>query len=383
MRKGPTPYDEAPSRAFWSRSVARDFDAADLLPSDVRLVDEEDRIVSAGSCFAANVVPYLERAGLTYLRTEEPHPLLNAPPDTFGYSRFSAAYGNIYTVRQMLQLLRRARRAWKPAEAYWEDDGIFLDPFRPGLQFRARSKAEFEALTRCHLDSVRLAFKKATVFVFTLGLTEAWTSAEDGAVYPACPGTIAGTFDPVRHVFHNFTVAETIADLTEVIAELRAINRKLRTILTVSPVPLVATAGGGHVLEATVYSKAVLRAAAGEVARAHENVTYFPAYEIVTGPQAPSDFFQPDRRNVSQAALDAVMAAFLAHADGISDVPVSAVAASPARERLLAQAIAAAECEEEMADPYARRTPEREEPQPAVSRLLSRIRRAVPRRSGT
>ena len=41
-------------------------------------------------------------------------------------------------------------------------------------------------------------------------------------------------------------------------------NPKARLVLTVSPVPLAATASGSHVLPATIYSKSVLRAAAQE-----------------------------------------------------------------------------------------------------------------------
>jgi hypothetical protein len=42
----------------------------------------------------------------------------------------------------------------------------------------------------------------------------------------------------------------------------------LRIVLTVSPVPLVATVTGSHVVPATIYSKSVLRIAAQEIAEA-------------------------------------------------------------------------------------------------------------------
>jgi hypothetical protein len=54
-------------------------------------------------------VPSLEQAGFTYLRTEAMHPAFaDLPEERFGYSRYSAAYGNVYTARQLLQLLKRA-----------------------------------------------------------------------------------------------------------------------------------------------------------------------------------------------------------------------------------------------------------------------------------
>ena len=195
------------------------------------------------------------------------------------------------------------------------DDGLVIDLFRPGLKYPASSECEFELLTAQHLHNVLEVFRRAQVFVFTLGLTEGWLSTIDNAVFPVCPGTIWGEFDPDRHAFHNFTLAEVSSDLDEFIALAREINPSLRFVLTVSPVPLVATATGDHVLTATIYSKSVLRVAAAEAVRRHADVAYFPAYEIVTGPQAPHDYFEGNRREPSTKAIRQVMGAFLAHCE--------------------------------------------------------------------
>jgi len=361
-----SPYDTAPDRSFWSRAVSREFRPADLLAPGAVLLRKGDRVASAGSCFAANIVPYLERSGFAYVRTETPHPALKVPPENLGYANFSAAYGNIYTARQLLQMLYRCLGLWEPREKVWRDGDTFVDPFRPGLRYRARSAREFDLLTAQHLGCVKRMLTEATVFVFTLGLTEAWVSREDGAVFPACPGTVAGTFDPNRHAFHNMTVADVTADLNEFIREVRKLNPALRIILTVSPVPLVATATGGHALSATIYSKSVLRVAAGEVVAGNAETQYFPAYEIVTGPQAPEDFFEPDRRNVSKAAVETVMAALLSRCEGGAAMPPPAArpapatakpapeADAPAAEQSAQQRLSAfivdAECEEVMSD---------------------------------
>ncbi len=236
------------------------------------------------------MVPYLESRGFEYVREEYARPLYGRiAAENLSYAKFSAGYGNIYTARQLLQLLRRCTGQWTPVEDRWAEKDKVIDPFRPGLRYYARSHREFDLLTSQHLHAVRRAFEAADVFVFTLGLTEAWISKLDGAVFPACPGTVAGTFDPARHEFANFTVSEVRADLSAAIAELRRLNPRVDVILTVSPVPLVATADGGHVLLATTYSKSVLRVAADEVVRSTERVSYFPAYEIVTGKQLPAE----------------------------------------------------------------------------------------------
>ena len=344
------PYKSMPARQFWSRAVSQGYDPASIGTLPKPLIARDDQVVTAGSCFAANLVPYLEDNGLTYLRTETRHPVFaHLPADNFSYDKFSAAFGNIYTVRQLLQLLQRCTGAFKPIEDRWHVNGQVIDPFRPGLRYPARSDREFDLLTAQHLTATRAAFERCTVFIFTLGLTEAWVSQDDGAVFPACPGTITGTFDPARHAFKNFNVAEVLSDLEAALTAFRTLNPTARVILTVSPVPLVATASGQHVLAATVYSKSVLRVAAEHGAAWMPNVVYFPSYEIVASPASPERFFEADRRSVLKDAIDTVMAAFLdacatGEATSLPDTaPVTAAAA-------LSALVASVECEEAAQD---------------------------------
>jgi hypothetical protein len=325
------PYKSAPTRAFWSRAVAQDFNPHHLLADDSLLIADGEAVMSAGSCFAANIVPYLERAGIRYVWAERPHPALaHIHKEALSYHKFSAAYGNIYTARHLLQLLQRATGSFSPKEDRWYEVGDVIDPFRPGLAFPASSDAEFDALTRQHLDRVLQAIEQADVFVFTLGLTEGWVSKLDGATFPACPGTVRGTFDAGLHEFHNFSVADIGADLLAAFNLMRKIKRRLRFIVTVSPVPLVATATPEHVLSATIYSKSVLRVCAQEITTRLPGVTYFPAYEIVTGPQAPWNFFEADRREPSQRAIMSVMDVLLARCVGAKSSGVRISGTGPA-----------------------------------------------------
>lgn len=348
------PYKGLPTRSFWGRGVARDFDPAAVVTAEGPLLRTGECLASMGSCFASNIVPHIEAAGYDYVRTESPHPQVAHLPENLGYRNFSAAYGNVYTVRQMRQLIERSTGAFTPAEDRWHDADAVIDPFRPGLAYPASSDLEFEVITRSHLDATRDAFARADVIVLTLGLTEGWESTIDGAVYPTCPGTVAGTFDHTWHRFHNFTAAEVAADLSATITAIREFNPSARFIVTVSPVPLVATADGRHVLEATVYSKSVLRVAAEEVVRATPDVTYFPAYEIVTGPQAPTSFFDADRRSVSPEAVGVVMGALLAACESATVTRESITTSEkPAPSHSLdaiSRRIAEAECDEALLD---------------------------------
>jgi hypothetical protein len=71
--------------------------------------------------------------------------------------------------------------------------------------------------------------------------------------------------------------------------------------------------------------------------------SYFPSYEIITGPQAPFEYFEDDRRSVTKAGIDCVMQGFLANCE--TGQPVERPTPAPAPS---AAKIVDAECEEEM-----------------------------------
>ena len=310
------PYSDLPDTAYWRRAVgnvARE--AIDPVLATPFQIGARTRVAAAGSCFAQHIGRYLKAAGCAYLVTENAHPVLTeAAGHALNYGLYTARTGNIYTARQLLQLIERAYGRFQPHEDVWDEGGgVLLDPFRPTIQpggFNCRR--EFDIDRARHFAAVREAFETLDVLVFTLGLTEAWRSRLDGAVFPVCPGVSGGRFSPDAHEFVNFDVAEVAADLAAFVQALRAVNPAAKVILTVSPVPLVATAEPRHVLTSTVYSKSVLRVAAETTARAFDNVAYFPSYEIVASGFA-GDYFAADRRSVTEAGVAHVMRVFADH----------------------------------------------------------------------
>jgi hypothetical protein len=215
----------------------------------------------------------------------------------------------------LLQLLRRAFGRFTPKEDVWvESSTKIVDPFRPNIQPEGfSSMLEYRTDRDNHLHHVREMFENLDVLVFTLGLTECWRSREDGAVFPLCPGVLGGTFDKRRHEFVNLDVEDVVSDMTAFVSELRAVNPEARVILTVSPVPLIATAEPRHVLVSTVASKSVLRVACEKIARACKNVAYFPSYEIVTGGFGKTSYFAEDCRSVTEDGVAHVMRVFMRH----------------------------------------------------------------------
>ena len=310
-----SPYSDLPARAFWRSAVT---DRSPLDPGDVYRprfrIPRKARIVTAGSCFAQHVGRTLKGAGYNVLDTEPPPPgMTAATAQKFGYNLYSARYGNIYTVRQLVQLLDEAEGAFAPALPVWERKGRFHDAFRPGVEPEGLDSPEQVAEHRkLHLAAVLEAFRAAEVFVFTFGLTEAWVHTETGTVYPTAPGTIAGSHDPEVFSFRNYTYRDIMPDFVEFRRRMMAFNPDIRFVITVSPVPLTATASGQHVEVATSYSKSVLRAVCGDLYDRFRNVDYYPSYEIITSQNARGAYYEANKRNVSEQGVATAMGVFLA-----------------------------------------------------------------------
>jgi hypothetical protein len=165
-------------------------------------------------------------------------------------------------------------------------------------------------------------FEECDVFVFTLGLTETWRSKIDGTVYPLAPGVSGGSFDPGRHEFANLDVHDVLGDMEAFLAGLKSINPAAKVILTVSPVPLIATYEDRNVLVATSYSKSVLRVVADMLWREHSWVEYFPSYEIITGSYNDSLYYESDYRGINKLGVDHAMRCFLEHyTSGLAKTP--------------------------------------------------------------
>ncbi|HKN28865.1 MAG TPA: GSCFA domain-containing protein [Roseiarcus sp.] len=305
MSEVSNPYERKGPAQFWRTGVAA-VEASEILPLRPRrfLLDADDSIATAGSCFAQNLAKRLHsRQSTKFLRTEfiaEDQPL------------FSALYGNIYTVRQLVQLFDEAFEQREPALlALRRPDGRYVDALRPNV-FAAGFADQVHVLRARleHLAAVRRVFTECTVFVFTLGLTESWRARIDGTVYPLAPPVVSDEAEIDDFEFHNFTYQEITEDLRGFVERISKVNPGVRILLTVSPVPLTATYTDEHVLVASSHSKAILRAACAELEAANEAICYFPAYEIITGPFSRGAYYEANLRSVAQVGVDHVMRAF-------------------------------------------------------------------------
>lgn len=316
-RADANPYSALPDFCFWRKGVARPaWNAVDPVVQTKFQLASTDRIATAGSCFAQHIAKTLLKNGYNYYVTETAPESLSSEQAVAGnYGQFSARYGNIYTARQLVQLFDRAYGRFAPRDTVWNRrDGRFIDPFRPQVEADGFPSAEAVIAARQeHFAAVRRMSETTDVFVFTLGLTESWRAKSEGAVFPVAPEVVATGLNGNDYEFINFNVADIREDMRAFIAKLRAVNPKVRVVITVSPVPLVATYERRHVLVSTTYSKSVLRVVAGEIADEFDFVDYFPSYEIITGNFNRGQYFQDDLREVKPEGVDHVMRLFKQH----------------------------------------------------------------------
>lgn len=315
MSQSRSPYEGLPETAYWRTAVSQ---TAPLEPGQIYTpkfpIDKSMKIATAGSCFAQHVGAALRQNDFNVIDAE---PLVPGFSDKlahrYGFRLYSARYGNLYTVRQLFQLLREAEGEFRPVDPIWERDGRYFDALRPSVEPDGLPTATDVTKHReQHLKAVRSVFNRADLVVFTLGLTEAWISTEDGTTYPTAPGTIAGHFDPARYAPVNFTHAEVLADFEAVRERLKAQTPDVKFLVTVSPVPLTATASGNHVEVATCSSKATLRSVCGELVRKYPDIDYFPSFEIITSVKTRGAYYEANLRNVSRRGVATAMATFLA-----------------------------------------------------------------------
>ena len=147
-------------------------------------------------------------------------------------------------------------------------------------------------------DRYEQRLREAGAFVFTFGLAEVWQDRETGGVF--WRGIPEKIFDADRHVFRLTTVEENEQNIVRIVELIRSVNPDAPIVLTLSPVPLLATFRGQSCMTADAVSKSVLRVAIDLAeSRKLPNVWYWPSFEVVrwAGGHLPWPAYGiPDRR---------------------------------------------------------------------------------------
>ena len=236
-----------------------------------------DRVMTLGSCFAREMEDRLHQLGfdapLKHVQVLEEEQTGKLHQDV----------ANKFTVQSIENELRWAsgEPPPPPERLFLETtDGLWQDPQliqASGLLPLERTILRRELVQR----SIR-EFADCRLVILTLGLAEAWFDEETGLYFNAAPVAAAVRRHPGRFRLDVLAYEDILDSLERIHALLKARGHPdVKVLLTVSPVPLKATFSGEDAITANTYSKAVQRAACSAFTQRHDDVDYFPSYEIV------------------------------------------------------------------------------------------------------
>lgn len=251
----------------------------------------EQVVTTFGSCFARHVATFLRDQGYTTGMSL----VSQGVQADFANShlvRFGEGMVNTYALRQQFE---------------WAYEGASFDEHL--WHGSSGEIATYDAQARA---ATRDLFDRTDVFILTLGLSEVWYNKRTEDVFwRAIPRE---QFDPEVHGFRVASCAENTANLERIVEIVRRHRPGARIVLTLSPVPLVATFRPVSCITANAVSKSILRAAIDEVMRAHAGdpgLLYWPSYEIVK--ECFLDPYEEDNRHVLPEVVELVMELFKRH----------------------------------------------------------------------
>lgn len=237
-----------------------------------------DRIMTIGSCFAREIEHRLESLGF-----DLPMKAVVVPAEERATKTENDLISK-FTVESMENEL-----AWMsgqppppPEKLFLEvGEGLWHDPqlvnnvhaasMERVLQRRAMVQDAFRELPSCR------------IVIITLGLAEAWFDHETSLYLNTAPPLPAINRDRNRFSLDVLDYEDILASLERIYAILQGHGHPdFKVLITVSPVPFKATFSGQDAITANAYSKAVQRAALQAFVTRHDNVDYFPSFEIVT-----------------------------------------------------------------------------------------------------
>ncbi|MFN2541158.1 MAG: GSCFA domain-containing protein [Chthoniobacterales bacterium] len=271
-------------------------------------LQRDDKFFAIGSCFARGIEKALLGRKMEVLSVAPEFASLQ----TINESVTGLGFTNKYNTFSIYNELHWALdpEAKFPRETIVElGDGNVVDPhINPTLPVAG---AEETWRRRSLIQMVNRRAAECRVVIVTLGLIEAWRDTKADTFLNSTPFFDLLRLYPDRYEFHVTSFGQNLANLEGIHTLLaRFGHHDVQIVVTVSPVPLMATFSGEDVVLANSYSKSLLRTVAQQWAAMHQNVHYFPSYEIVMNSDRARTW-EPDLRHVKPEVTLHIMRLFL------------------------------------------------------------------------
>ena len=237
-------------------------------------VKKHDTIFTIGSCFARNIEKKLLSNSFTV-----PVASYFVPKSEFPWA--APHILNEYTLATMHQRIASVlgEFSYDDRSGIIEQDGLFQDLFL----HRSCMPTTVERLVgrRREIDDLYKKIIGCDLCIITLGLVEAWYDSKYDCYLNSAPSKLKLSNESKRYFFRRINHRYCVDKLNDIIAMLKRLSVK-NILLTVSPVPIEVSFTKDDVVIANCYSKSVLRSCIEEILEEHQDVDYFPSYEIVT-----------------------------------------------------------------------------------------------------
>lgn len=284
--------------------LAQDFPTLEIPVVPVRAAPERlPTIYAVGSCFAREIESALA-GSWGVLSAVAPH---FEACDGYGLPRGHwTDFGNRYNPGSLLREVARIT-----GDQPLEDGDLIVGDANAAIDLHfiasgVASRVQLHGRRRLTLRAGQ-GLSQADVVIVTVGLNEAWFDTGTGTYLNNAPPALLA--ESGRFEVHVLGYEDVVGQLNRTIALVREVNALATIVLSVSPVPMLATFTDNDVICANARSKATLLAAAREVCSTSNSV-YFPSFEIVTH-AAPALAWNEDRRHPSTVMINHVVKAFV------------------------------------------------------------------------
>ncbi len=234
-------------------------------------------VFTLGSCFARNLEEKLEHFSLPTRTFTAPEGERPGRPN---------GILNEYNPGTICQRVEHALKGISFGDlCIAPEGGGFIDLLLP--EYVTPATRERLMARRAEVDNIYRSVSACEAVIVTLDLVEAWYDKSAGLYLNRVPPAAFLLADRDRFEMHILDVQETLDLLDRMVNAFRALG-VTKILLTVSPVPLETTYSGKDCLTANIQSKSVLIVSSHTLCQRHQEVDYFPGYEIVTsaGPES-------------------------------------------------------------------------------------------------